>query len=405
MQSAIERARGQGRQLALVFVDVDNFKTINDSLGHAAGDALLQIIAERLQRAVRESDTVSRQGGDEFIMTLPDLDGQETALAVARRMQEIVGQPITLGDMQLVTSLSIDMALFPRDGDDFATLLRKAELATQRAKATGRNTCCLFDEQMNVNTHERLSIEQDLRQALAHNEFELYFQPIMALAEGRLEGAEALLRWRHPQRGILAPDVFIDVAEQSGLITSIGDWVLLEACRQAATWQGLRVSVNLSAVQFHRGNLEESVALALDASGLDPALLELELTESMLLEDSERFMQRLQNLKRLGVQLAIDDFGTGYSNLAYLQRFQVDKLKIDKSFVTDLSSNEQNLAIVTAIIQMARSLRLQTTAEGIETACVQSALIDLGCKLGQGYLFSRPMPAGDFQGYAQRFNA
>ncbi|MEO1818972.1 EAL domain-containing protein [Pseudomonas sp.] len=405
VQSAIERARGQGRQLALVFVDVDNFKTINDSLGHAAGDALLQIFAERLQRTVRESDTVSRQGGDEFIMTLPDLDGQETALAVARRMQEIVGQPITLGDMQLVTSLSIGMALFPRDGDDFATLLRKAELATQRAKATGRNTCCLFDEQMNVNTHERLSIEQDLRQALAHNEFELYFQPIMALAEGRLEGAEALLRWRHPQRGILAPDVFIDVAEQSGLITSIGDWVLLEACRQAATWQGLRVSVNLSAVQFHRGNLEESVALALDASGLDPALLELELTESMLLEDSERFMQRLQNLKRLGVQLAIDDFGTGYSNLAYLQRFQVDKLKIDKSFVTDLSSNEQNLAIVTAIIQMARSLRLQTTAEGIETACVQSALIDLGCKLGQGYLFSRPMPAGDFQGYAQRFNA
>tara|TARA_Y100001934_G_scaffold67722_1_gene83976 strand:- start:823 stop:2706 length:1884 start_codon:yes stop_codon:yes gene_type:complete len=405
VQSAIERARGQGRQLALVFVDVDNFKTINDSLGHAAGDALLQIIAERLQRAVRESDTVSRQGGDEFIMTLPDLDGQETALAVARRMQEIVGQPIGLGDMQLVTSLSIGMALFPRDGDDFATLLRKAELATQRAKATGRNTCCLFDEQMNVNTHERLSIEQDLRQALAHNEFELYFQPIMDLTNRRLEGAEALLRWRHPQRGMLSPDVFIDVAEQSGLITSIGDWVLLEACRHAASWHGLRVSVNLSAVQFHRGNLEESVALALDASGLDPALLELELTESMLLEDSERFLQRLQNLKRLGVQLAIDDFGTGYSNLAYLQRFQVDKLKIDKSFVTDLSSNEQNLAIVTAIIQMARSLRLQTTAEGIETACVQSVLVELGCKLGQGYLFSRPVPPEDFNGYARQFRA
>ena len=227
----------------------------------------------------------------------------------------------------------------------------------------------------------------------------------MDLAKGRPEGAEALLRWRHPQRGLLTPDVFIDVAEQSGLITSIGDWVLLEACRHAATWQGLRVSVNLSAVQFHRGNLEESVTVALDLSGLDPALLELELTESMLLEDSERFLQRLQNLKRLGVQLAIDDFGTGYSNLAYLQRFQVDKLKIDKSFVTDLSSNEQNLAIVTAIIQMARSLRLQTTAEGIETACVQSVLLELGCKLGQGYLFSRPVPLAEFNSYVQQFSA
>ncbi|MGI3130719.1 putative bifunctional diguanylate cyclase/phosphodiesterase [Halopseudomonas pachastrellae] len=405
VQAAIGRAKGQGRQLALAFVDIDNFKTINDSLGHAAGDVLLQVVAQRLRSAVRDSDTVSRLGGDEFIMTLPDLDCQDTALSVARRMQEMVAQPISLGGRQLLTSLSIGMALFPRDGDDFATLLRKAELATLRAKTTGRNTCCLFDEQMNVNTHERLSIEQDLRHALANHEFHLYFQPIMALSEGRLVGAEALLRWDHPTRGLLGPDVFIDVAEQSGLITSIGEWVLIHACQQAAAWPGLRVSVNLSAVQFHRGDLEQSVINALRVSGLKPELLELELTESMLLEDSERFMQRLQNLKGLGVQLAIDDFGTGYSNLAYLQRFQVDKLKIDKSFVTDLSDNEHNLAIVTAIIQMARSLRLQTTAEGIETSGAKAALANLGCEFGQGYLFSRPMPANAFNDYMQQRGA
>ena len=218
-------------------------------------------------------------------------------------------------------------------------------------------------------------------------------------------GAEALLRWDHPTRGLLGPDVFIEVAEQSGLITSIGEWVLIQACQQAAAWPGLRVSVNLSAVQFHRGDLEQSVINALRVSGLKPELLELELTESMLLEDSERFMQRLQNLKGLGVQLAIDDFGTGYSNLAYLQRFQVDKLKIDKSFVTDLSDNEHNLAIVTAIIQMARSLRLQTTAEGIETSGAKAALANLGCEFGQGYLFSRPMPASAFNDYMQQRGA
>jgi len=406
VQGAIERARGQGRQLALLFVDIDNFKTINDSLGHAAGDELLQEVARRLKQAVRGADTVSRQGGDEFIMTLPDLDGQDTAIAVARRMQEIVSQPILLRDMQLVTSLSIGMALFPRDGDDFAALLRKAELAMQRAKSTGRNSYCLFDEQMNVDTHERLGIEQDLRQALARSEFALHFQPIRDLACNKLVGAEALLRWQHPERGLLGPDLFIGVAEQSGLITEIGEWVLNEACREAARWQsdgaaGLAVSVNLSTVQLHRGNLEAIIAQALKAAALMPALLELELTESMLLEKSESFIQRLKSLKQLGVKLSIDDFGTGYSNLSYLQRFQVDKLKIDKSFVTNLSSNEQNRAIVTAIIQMAHSLKLKTTAEGIEHQVVQTILKSLGCNFGQGYLFAKPMPADDFLRYAQ----
>jgi len=405
VQGSIERAREQGRQLALLFVDVDNFKTINDSLGYAAGDELLQAIAGRLKQAIRGADTVSRQGGDEFIMTLPDLDSQDTAITVARRMQEIVSQPIQLRDMQLITSLSIGIALFPRDGDDFSALLRKAELAMQRAKSTGRNSYCLFDEQMNVNTHERLGIEQDLRQALVRSEFVLHFQPIVDLTANKLVGAEALLRWHHPERGLLGPDLFIGVAEQSGLITEIGEWVLNEACHEAARWQrqgarGLAVSVNLSTVQLHRGDLEAIIAQALVASALPPALLELELTESMLLEKSDSFIQRLRSLKQLGVKLSIDDFGTGYSNLSYLQRFQVDKLKIDKSFVTNLSSNEPNRAIVTAIIQMAHSLKLKTTAEGIEHQVVKTILKSLGCHFGQGYLFAKPMPAEEFLRYA-----
>jgi len=241
---------------------------------------------------------------------------------------------------------------------------------------------------------------------LARSEFALHFQPIRDLACNKLVGAEALLRWQHPERGLLGPDLFIGVAEQSGLITEIGEWVLNEACREAARWQsdgaaGLAVSVNLSTVQLHRGNLEAIIAQALKAAALMPALLELELTESMLLEKSESFIQRLKSLKQLGVKLSIDDFGTGYSNLSYLQRFQVDKLKIDKSFVTNLSSNEQNRAIVTAIIQMAHSLKLKTTAEGIEHQVVQTILKSLGCNFGQGYLFAKPMPADDFLRYAQ----
>ncbi|MEH6799644.1 MAG: EAL domain-containing protein [Halopseudomonas sabulinigri] len=406
VQEAIQRAGEQGRQLALLFVDIDNFKNINDSLGYAAGDELLQEIAARLQLTIRGADTVSRQGGDEFIMILSDLDGEDTAVSVARRIQEIVGQPFALRDMQLVTSLSIGIALYPRDGDDFSALLRKAELATQRAKLTGRNTYCVFDEHMNVNTHERLGIEQDLRQALIHKEFVLHFQPIIDLSSRKMVGAEALLRWQHPERGLLGPDVFIDVAEKSGLITEIGEWVLNEACRETAYWQqsghaGLAVSVNLSAVQFQRGDLEANICKALQDANLDPSLLELELTESMLLEQSDSFQLRLKSLKQLGVKLSIDDFGTGYSNLSYLQRFQVDKLKIDKSFVTNLSSNEQNLAIVTAIIQMAHSLNLQTTAEGIEDQQVQDMLTSLGSNFGQGYYFAKPMPADEFLRYAR----
>lgn len=398
---AIALAEGDGTRVALMSFDLDNFKIINDSLGHAAGDELLRRIAERLKGLIRGSDTVSRQGGDEFLVLLGDVDTPETLELVARRFQELVARPLVLHDIELVTSLSIGISVYPDDGTDFGTLLKKAELAMYQAKAAGRNAYCLFSEEMNTNTYERLGIEQDLRQALIREEFKLQYQPIVDLESGRPVAAEALIRWHQPERGLVGPTLFVGVAEQMGLIVEIGEWVLHEACQQAMRWRqaglpDLVMSVNLSAVQLRRGNLEAVVRAALANSGLPPHCLELELTESMLLQDSDASLILLQNLKGLGVKLSIDDFGTGYSNLSYLQRFQVDTLKIDKSFVQNLGENAQHRAIVHAIIQMAHSLDLRTIAEGIEDQATRKLLLDQGCDLGQGYLFAKPLAAEDF---------
>jgi len=395
----IEQARSNERLMALLYMDMDNFKTINDSLGHSAGDELINAIANRLKQVVRDADILCRQSGDEFVMALADIDEVQTAVNVANRMREVVSQPFELSSKQLLTSLSVGISVFPVDGADADTLMRKAEMAMFHAKKAGRNTHFVHRDDLIPDTHERLDIEQALRLALARDELVLHYQPIIALKDNRLVGAEALLRWQHPEHGLLGPDRFMDVAEQSGLIVEIGEWVLNKACREAAHWQAqglpqLPVSVNLSAVQIRRDNLVAMVSKALEDSGLTANLLELELTESMLLEKSDQFLQLLHDLKQLGVGLAIDDFGTGYSNLSYLQRFQVDRLKVDKSFVRDLSSNEQNRAIVTAVIQMAHSLKLKVTAEGIEHQLVQRILKSLGCDHAQGYLFSKPM-AGD----------
>jgi diguanylate cyclase (GGDEF)-like protein len=403
MEQAIGRARRDDEQVALLFLDLDNFKTINDSLGHAAGDELLQEVARRLKETVRDIDTVSRQGGDEFLMVLADVADLAAVSSVAALVQQKLAQPFALKGMQIVTSISIGISLFPGDGDDFDTLLKHADMAMYQAKSAGRNGFCFFDEQMNADTHERLALELDLRQALSRDEFVLHYQPIVDLHGGRLLAAEALLRWQHPQRGTLGPDRFIRVAEESGLIVEIGEWVLGEACRQAMLWQAaglprFAVSVNLSAVQFRRGNLEAMVRAALNRFGLAPACLELELTESILLQDSAQ----LRRLKELGVKLSIDDFGTGYSSLSYLQRFQVDKLKIDQSFVRGLTGNAQDQAIVTAIVQMARSLGLHTTAEGIEDEPTRALLTELGCDQGQGFLFAKPLAAAEFGAFARR---
>lgn len=406
LEQAIAQARRYHKRVALLFLDLDNFKTINDSLGHVAGDDLLKAVAQRLQAGVRDMDSVSRLGGDEFLVVVADVDSLAAVSAVARQVQESLAQPFMLKGMQIVSSLSIGIALYPEDGEDFDTLLKHADAAMYQAKSSGRNAFCFFDAQHNDVSHERLTLELDLRQALRRNELLLYYQPIVDLKSGRLLAVEALIRWQHPEQGMIGPERFIPLAEQSGLIVEIGEWVLHEACRQAMLWHmaGLPsfvVSVNLSAVQFRRGNLEVLVRSALERTGLPAARLELELTESMLLQDSQACIDLLTRLKALGVSLSIDDFGTGYSSLAYLQRFQVSKLKIDQSFVRNLQDNPQDQAIVTAIIQMAKGLQLLTTAEGIEDEATCALLTRLGCDQGQGYLFAKPLTAQALAGFAQ----
>ena len=407
VEQAIGQARRYQRRAALLFLDLDNFKTINDSLGHDAGDQLLKDVAARLQDAVREMDTVSRQGGDEFLIVLTDVADLDDISTVAKHVLHAMSQPFSLKGMQIVTSVSIGAALYPEDGDDFSALLKHADLAMYQAKAAGRNAFRFFDARMNADILERLSIESGLREALSQQQFVLHYQPIVDIHSGRLLAAEALIRWQHPQHGMVGPDKFIPVAENSGLIVEIGEWVLNEACRQMMVWRaaGLPafvVSVNLSSVQFRRGNLEALVAGALQRYGLPAGCLELELTESLLLQDSDVFFDMLYRLKALGVKLSIDDFGTGYSNLSYLQRFHVDKLKIDQSFVRKLQDSSPDLAIVTAIIQMAKSLQLLTVAEGIEDDATRSVLAQLGCDQGQGYWFARPLTADDCALFARR---
>ena len=408
LEDRLEQAMAQAERthsgLALVFMDLDNFKKINDSLGHAAGDALLREVAARLKQCVRDTDTISRQGGDEFVLILRELQGAESCLPVLTKVMEKLQEPFVCEGNELTTSVSLGVALYPQDGSDFDILRKKADMAMYRAKEAGRNTYRFFDEAMDEEAVEHLLMRSGLRRAIERGEFVLHYQPQIDIASGQVVGAEALLRWEHPEFGLVYPDRFIPVAEDSGLIVPIGAWVLQEACRQAVAWQRadlpeLVMAVNLSAVQFRRGAIEDTVAQALASSGLMPALLELELTESILLQDVEQVTAAVQRLKWLGVQLAIDDFGTGYSSLSYLKRFDIDKLKIDRSFVRDLTTDADDAAIVRAIIQMAHSLGLRAIAEGVETADLLQQLRAFGCDEAQGYHYARPMPAAEFERY------
>ena len=401
IQQAIVHATRNGSRVALLFVDLDNFKAVNDALGHAAGDEFLKQVASRLSSAVRKSDIVDRHGGDEFVIGLTDIDKAEDVSHAANKLMGSLSSPIVLRDTQISTSCSIGIAMFPDDGPDYESLLRQADIAMYQAKQSGRNAYRFFDQTMHTNIQNNVMLLSNLRLALEREELALYYQPVFDLATGALVGAEALIRWIHPEKGLIAPGEFIPAAEKSGLIVDIGAWVLREACRQMAAWhaQGRRnfvLAVNLSPVQFRRGNVELVIENALKQSGLDPACLELEITESTLVQDTESFIVSLRRLKALGVKISIDDFGTGYSNLSYLQRFSVDTLKIDQSFVKRLLAGPQDRAIVTAIIQMAKSLDLSTTAEGIEDDASRQILIGLGCSHGQGYFFARPMPASEF---------
>ncbi len=406
---AIAHAARSNAKVALLFLDLDNFKAINDSLGHPVGDALLKAVANRLRDCVRDTDTISRQGGDEFLITLPEVWVVDDIAAFAEKLLEKLSGAFTIETHELSTSVSIGIALYPDDSQDFDTLLKKADTAMYEAKDAGRNTYRFFNERMNIEASEYLRIRNGLRRALENGEFVLYYQPQIDLGSGAVIGAEALIRWRHPELGLVPPGRFIPIAEDSGLIVPIGEWVLHEACWQVAAWQAaglpdLTVAVNLSAVQFKRGDVERTVTGALKESAIDPAFLELELTESILIKDTESVLATVRRLKALGVKLSIDDFGTGYSSLSYLKRFNVDKLKIDQSFIRDLAVDPENEAIVRAVIQMARSLNLRTVAEGVEAENILDSLRSYGCDEAQGYYFARPLPAVEFERYvtAQR---
>ena len=404
MALAMATSSRQGQGFALVFVDLDNFKDVNDSQGHDAGDEFLQQVARRLREAVRQSDIVCRQGGDEFLVGLAAIDDAEDVSRICSNILERMQAPFHLRGVEILTSCSIGIAMYPKDGSSVEALLRHADLAMYHSKETGRNVYRFFDESLNASAQENLELITGLRQALAQGEFELHYQPVVSLADGSLVGAEALLRWRHPRHGLVAPGGFIGVAEKSGLITDIGAWVLEEACRQMQAWciSGAplqRMAVNLSPVQFRRGNVEEVVTRALRASGLSADKLELEVTESTLVQDMEKFTQTLERFRQAGLQVAIDDFGTGYSNLSYLHRFSVHTLKVDQSFVRRLLDGERQVAMVSAIISLARSLGLQVTAEGVEDDATRALLVQLGVDRAQGYWFAKPMPAAQFDRY------
>ena len=402
MQQAMVHGERTGRKVALLFVDLDRFKAVNDSFGHPVGDVLLRDAAQRLLACVRDSDTISRHGGDEFLVVLTDLQNSEAPARIAAKIMAVLGEPFHIEAHEAKISASVGIAVYPEDGADFDQLLKKADTAMYHAKGAGRNAFRFYTRSMNAAAQERLDLHARLRRALEHGEFELYYQPLVDLASGRAVAAEALLRWHSPDQGLVAPDQFVAAAEHSGLIVPLGEWVLQEACRELTRWQAagradFSVSVNISSIQFRRGDVEETVLRALAASGASPSGLELELTESILIDDAEQVLATIRRLQALGVRLSIDDFGTGYSSLAYLKRFAVDKLKIDQSFVRDIVTDPDDAAIVRAVIQMAASLGLHVVAEGVENEAVAEALRAMKCDLVQGFHFGRPMPAADFR--------
>lgn len=395
---AIELARRQGRQLAVMFMDLDQFKHINDSLGHAVGDQLLQSVAQRLVGCVRHSDTVSRQGGDEFVLLLPYIEHAEDAALSAQKVLAALVLPHHIDGHTIHIGASIGISIYPDDGLDAETLIKCADSAMYHAKENGRNNYQFFEQSMNARAVERQFIEGGLRRALELQEFVLHYQPKINLQSGAIVGVEALIRWQHPQRGLLSPVQFVPIAEDCGLILPIGRWVLREACNQARAWQDaglppITVAINTSAPEFHARDFFENIRATLEDARLEPRYLELELTESVLMRDAEATGYVLHALADLGIKLAVDDFGTGYSSLSYLRQFPIDTLKIDQSFVSRMTHNPDDAAIAGAVISMAKALRLHVIAEGVETAGQVAFLLARQCDEGQGYYFGRPMGA------------
>jgi len=401
LNHAIALARRHGSQVAVMFIDLDRFKHINDSLGHAIGDKLLEEVGKRLEAAVRGSDTVSRQGGDEFLVVLSEVQHAQNAARRAEKIHAALSAPQAIEGHDLQVNVSIGISIFPDDGQDTETLIKCADTAMYHAKENGRNTYQFFEPEMNVRAVERQSLETHLRRALERREFVLHYQPKANLETGAVTGTEALIRWLHPERGLLPPAHFVPIAEDCGLIVPMGQWVLREACRQARAWQNaglspLPVAVNISALEFRHKDFLPGVRAILAETQLEPRYLEIEVTESVLMQDVKATATLLHALKSMGVLLAIDDFGTGYSSLSYLRQFPIDTLKIDQTFVRDSTTDADDAAIVSAVISLGRSLRLRVVAEGVETREQLAFLKTRSCGEGQGDYFGRPVVAGEF---------
>ena len=398
LQFAVAQAARGGEKLATLFIDLDRFKRVNDTLGHETGDLLLQQVASRFRSCLRESDLVARLGGDEYtVLVHPVHDAQEVA-ACAQKLINVLARPLEINGHELFVTCSVGISLYPDDGKDAATLLKNADIAMYRAKDQGKNNYQFFSSEVTAASFEHLMLETSLRRALEREEFVLHYQPIVDLRSRRISGVEALVRWRHPELGMVPPAKFIPLAEETGLIVPIGQWVLEQACRQARTLQrqgaiGLRVAVNLSARQFLRKDLARTVGEALARTGLDAQHLDLEVTESGVMENADAAIGTLHDLKAMGAHLSIDDFGTGYSSLSYLKRSPIDALKVDRSFVRDIPADQDDAAIASAIIAMGHSLRLTLIAEGVETEEQLAFLRERDCHKVQGYLFGRPVPA------------
>jgi diguanylate cyclase (GGDEF)-like protein len=396
LAEALARLQRTGEACALLLIDLDRFKPVNDTLGHPIGDALLAKVADRLRSIVKPADTVARIGGDEFIILQTGIKEAADTQALARRIVDLIGRTYMVEGHLLTIGASVGVALAPIDGVMADKLLKNADLALYRAKLDGRGTYRFFEPEMDARMQARRRLELDMRQALARREFQLHFQPQLQLDDDRLIGCEALIRWKHPERGMISPLDFIPLAEEIGLIVPIGEWVIRQACRDAMTWPtGMSVAVNVSPAQFKSDRLVETIISALASSGLSAKRLEVEITEGVLLQESEKTLQTLHRLRELGVRVSMDDFGTGYSSLSYLRSFPFDKIKIDRSFVKDLSSKPDGDAIIRAIAGLGKSLGMTTVAEGVETPEQMQRIRDEGCTDVQGYLISRPIPADD----------
>jgi diguanylate cyclase (GGDEF)-like protein len=397
LEREIERTK-RGEQLAVLYIDIDEFKSINDSLGHPAGDELLKAVACRLRGCVRETDFVARLGGDEFAIVQTGVKQPSDVLELIKRFYEAIREPYECLGHQVTTDASIGIAMAPNDGTDLDQLLKSADLAMYGAKVDGRRTYRFFEPEMDARVKERRTLELDIRQAIADEAFELRYQPVLDLASNEIVGCEALLRWNHPVRGMISPAEFIPVAEETGLICQIGDWVLATACAEATNWPpGIKLAVNVSPVQFRSHAFSLKVANVLAATGLSANRLELEITEAVLVRDDEAALTMLQHLRAVGVRIALDDFGTGYSSLSYLRRFPFDKIKIDRCFINDLAEAEGSSSIVQAVINIAKARNMTTTAEGVETEQQREMLVSLGCTEMQGYLFSQARPVAEIR--------